>query len=252
MVSPEIVTMYSSGLTIYGLYVALPEAINHVFLPQATRMFGDKLPDDDGEKITAFIVRAGRFEAILCLAILGGFTAFGKGFIELWIGIENVNAWYVALLLMIPVTIPMCENLMVTILNATNKRMIRSVILAIMAAINIVLTIVLIPILGYLGAAIGTFLSLTLGHGIMLNIYYHKRFKLKVFSMFKRVYLRLLPCTAIACATTYFLTKWLGKISWIKVSVVGIIYICIYGALVYILYLNDYEKKTLRHMIHLK
>jgi len=243
MVSPEIVTMYSSGLTVYGLYVSLPEAVNQVFLPQATRDFGERL-EEDGIALTDFVVRIGRYEAILCIAILSGFLFIGRDFVQLWIGQENMGAWGVALLLMIPVTIPMCQNVMVTVLNARNKRLFRSVILAAVALLNIAVTIALIPRLGYIGAAVGTFLSILLGHGIMLNVYYHKAFHLRIFDMFKRVYGRSIPCGAAAYGLSCGLTFWIGGVSWAKLILKGCIFGGIYLLLIFRFFLTEKEKET--------
>lgn len=249
MVSPEIVTMYSSGLTIYGLYVTLPDAINHVFLPQATRLFGEKLPNDNGYAITNFVSRIGRYEAIICLGILGAFFSFGKDFVYLWIGTDNIGTWSVALLLIIPVTIPMCENLMVTILNACNKRMFRSVVLACVAVFNIITTIILIPKLGYIGAAIGTFLSILIGHGIVLNIYYYRTFNLKVFTMLKTVYLKLIPCCVLPCVVSYLMSLLVKQVSWLSFIIKGIVFIVIYLLSVSIIYLSKEEKDKVVHLI---
>jgi O-antigen/teichoic acid export membrane protein len=249
MVSPEIVTMYSSGLTIYGLYVTLPDAINHVFLPQATRLFGEKLPNDNGYTITNFVSRIGRYEAIICLGILGAFFSFGKEFVYLWIGNDNIGAWSVALLLIIPVTIPMCENLMVTVLNACNKRMFRSVVLACVAVFNIITTIILIPKLGYIGAAIGTFLSILIGHGIVLNIYYNKAFNLRVILMLKTVYLKLIPCCVLPCIVLYIMSLFINQISWLIFIIKGFIFLALYLLSVYIFYLSKEEKGKIVQLI---
>lgn len=242
MVSPEVVTMYSSGLTIYGLYVTLPDAVSNVFLPQATRLFGEKMPNDNGTSLTSFVSRIGRYEAIICLGILGAFFAFGRDFVCLWIGNENIGAWTVAMLLIVPVTIPMCENLMVTVLNACNKRMFRSIVLACVAVFNIITTVILIPRFGYIGAAIGTFLSIVIGHGVVLNIYYSKVFNLRVFHMFRTVYLKLIPCCILACASSFLFSLFCGQVSWILFVIKGILFVVIYLTLVYFIYLTGSEK----------
>lgn len=249
MVSPEIVTMYSSGLTIYGFYVTMPDAINHVFLPQATRMFGEKLPDDDGRSLTNFVSRIGRYEAILCLGIMGAFISFGKDFVLLWVGNENIGAWSVALLLMIPVTIPMCENLMVTVLNACNKRMFRSLVLAGVAVFNVITTILLIPKLGYVGAAIGTFLSILIGHGIILNIYYKKVFKLRILEMLKMVYLKTLPCSVATCLIMFLFSNLFDVITWKGFIIKSVIYMLIYGVLVCVVALTKSERERIKFFV---
>ena len=243
MSSPEVVTMYSSGMTIYGLYVALPQTVANVFLPQATRLFGEKLPDDDGTKLTDFVVRPGRYEAMICMAILIGFTLLGKDFIALWIGNEYSDAWMVALLLMVPFTIPLCENVMITILNAQNKRMFRSVVLFGVAGLNVLLTVFLVGRVGFIGAAIGTCVSVILGHGIVINIYYVKKFKLRLWYMCKALFKGILPCAIavfVLCIPLYFweTSGWIGLAA--KASVFGILY----AGILYRFGLNTEEKSV--------
>ena len=52
---------------------------------------------------------------------LCGYIVLGKEFIRLWLGDGYSFAWIVGLLLMVPTTIPLVQNVCLSILRAQNK-----------------------------------------------------------------------------------------------------------------------------------
>ena len=67
------------------------------------------------------------------------------------------------MMLMGPVTIPLVQNVCLSILDAKLKRLFRSATLVIMAVINVILSIILVRFMGFWGAALGTVISLLVG-----------------------------------------------------------------------------------------
>ena len=98
------------------------------------------------------------------------------------------NAYYVVLMLIIPVTIPLVENAAICILDASMKRIYRSAVLVGMAAINVAISIILIRKIGFWGAALGTVISLVIGHGLLMNMYYQRVFRMEIGRMFKEIF----------------------------------------------------------------
>ncbi len=85
------------------------------------------------------------------------------------------NPTPIALLLIIPVTIPLIQNLGIEIQRARNMHKFRSWVYLFIALGNIAITIPLVKHYGGLGAALGTALALVIGNIFIMNWYYHAR-----------------------------------------------------------------------------
>ena len=243
-----IITMYSSALTIYSLYNSLISVISHFFLPKATRLVNCNA---SGEELTDFVIAPGRFQAVLAVACIFGFALFGKNFISIWIGDKYIDSYWVTLILMIPVTIPLVENAMISVLDASLKRIYRSVTLAIMALINVVVSIFLIRVIGFWGAALGTVISLIVGHGFLMNIYYSKTFQLNISRMFSSIFKGILPAGIVTAVLCIPLAIFLPN------TILGFIVKCVSFVLVYFLFLllfgfNASEKNKIKRIIKWK
>ena len=243
-----IITMYSSALAIYSIYNSLVSVIASFFLPKAARLINQNA---SGEELTDFVISPGRFQAIIAVACILGFALFGQNFISVWIGEKYLDAYWVILMLIIPVTIPLVENTMISVLDAAMKRIYRSITLVIMALLNVVVSIWLVTILGFWGAAIGTVASLIIGHGFLMNIYYKKTFGLQIGRMFYSIFKGILPAgllAAVLCAPiAYFLPNTI-----VLFLVKCASFILLYGVFLLLFGLNSSEKIQIKKMLKIK
>ncbi len=238
----EIITMYSSALTIYSVYNMLISVFSGVYLPQATKLVEQKAT---GEQLTDFVIKPGRIQAMIAVCVVGCFAVSGMDFISIWIGSQYINAYYVALFLMIPVTIPLVESVAIAILDAKLKRVFRSLTLVIMAIGNAVLTLILVRFLGFWGALIGTVISLLLGHGLLMNIYYKKEIGINVARMFREIFsgtlvagfLGVAVCLPLSLLTNGTIVSFLVK---------AVCFVIVYGVSMLIFGLKKEEKKLVR------
>ena len=244
----DVITMYSSALTIYSVYNMLVSVFTGVYLPQATKLVSQGAT---GEQLTSFVIKPGRLQAMIAVCVVCGFAVTGKNFIRIWIGDQYINAYYVALFLMIPVTIPLVESVCISILDAKLKRIYRSVTLVIMAGINMILTLVLVPLLGFWGALLGTVISLLLGHVIMMNLYYYKSLSMNVVRMFKEIFSGTLLNGLIATVITIPLSVVIrNEVSAFFVKAAT--FLTIYGVLTYFRGMNKEEKEMIHSIIKRK
>lgn len=234
----RIITMYSSALAIYSIYNSLISAITFLFLPKATRLVNKNA---SGKELTDFVVKPGRFQAVIAVACICGFALFGQNFINIWIGEKYHEAYWIILMLIIPVTVPLVENAAISILDATLKRIYRSVVLVIMAVINIIISIILIKPLGFWGAAIGTVLSLVIGHIILMNYYYAREFKMEIGRMFLSIFKGILPSGLLASVLCVPVVLFLDNTLFLFI-IKCCLFIVVYALLLWIFGLNDYEK----------
>lgn len=231
------VSIYSVASQFNSIYLAFSTAISGVLLPKVTRMVEKKVSD---EEISNEFIKTGRIQYYIMYLIITGFIIFGKEFIALWAGYDYVDAYYIGLLLMIPVTIPLTQNIGISILQAKNMHKFRSVVLIFTALFNIVLSIPLASRYAGIGSAIGTCISLIVGNIIILNIYYHVKAKINILKYWKNIIkmtlLQLLPTCLILLIIFTFPLYNIYKLTYIPIYV--LIY-CIYS---YYIVMNEYEK----------
>jgi O-antigen/teichoic acid export membrane protein len=154
------VAIYGLGAQLNSYYISLSSAVSSVFIPRVNRMVAN---NSSNQKLTALFTRVGRVQFILLSLISTGFIFFGQPFIEMWAGTEYRETYYITLLLIIPVTIPLIQNLGIEIQKAKNMHQFRSWVYFFIALGNLVLSIPLSKLYGGIGAATGTAISLIIG-----------------------------------------------------------------------------------------
>lgn len=242
----SIITMYSSALSVYSLYNSLISVVTDFFLPDAIKLVNKNA---SGRELTDFVVVRGRLQAIMAIGCIGGFLLFGKTFINIWIGEKYLDAYWVILTLIIPVTIPLIESAAISILDATLKRIYRSAVLAIMALLNLIISIIAIQHFGFWGAAIGTALSLIIGHGLLMNLYYSKTFDMEIGRLFASILHGIIPSGLLALVICLPLS-FHYKVSLFLFCLKCLAFTIVYGIFLWKIGLNDYEKKMFKNIIN--
>lgn len=195
MAGTAVVAVYAIAVQLQMYYMTLSTAISGVFLPKVTAMVARNSPN--GELSNLFI-RTGRIQFMIMAFVLSGFILFGRSFIILWAGPEYEEAYLISLLLMIPLTIPLIQNLGISILQARNQHKFRSLLYIVVATASLAISIPLAKLYGGIGCAIGTAASLTAGNIIAMNIYYHKRIKLDIPRFWKEISSISVPIIVVA------------------------------------------------------
>lgn len=171
------VAIYGVGAQINTLYLQFSSSVSSVFIPKVNRIVAET---GDDKELTKLFTWVGRIQFIIMSLILSGFIFFGKPFISFWAGNGYEEAYIITLLLIIPVTVPLIQNLGIEIQRAKNKHKARSIVYLFIAIANVFISIPLIKRFGPSGAAFGTTLSLTSGNIIFMNWYYHKRLGINI------------------------------------------------------------------------
>lgn len=244
MTSTSVVTVYSVALTLYTCFISLVTALSNMFGPRATKMVANGAT---GEELTDFVIGPGRIQTMVALLGIVGFVILGKDFVEIWMGPGFDDVYKITLILIIPAIIPLIESVTNNILDAMMKRMARSLALLGMCAINLVSSIIFIHFFGYIGAAFGTALSVIVGHGIILNIYLHKKIGINVLRMFKSIFKGILVAALISLALGSLVSLIPGDgIIWFVIK--GGLVVLIYGVAMYVLAMNAQEKGYVKNI----
>lgn len=241
----RIITMYSSALAIYGIYNSLISVVTNYFLPQATKLV---TRNASGKELTDFVIRPGRLQAVIAVACIGGFTLFGRNFITIWIGPKYLDAYWIILMLMIPVTVPLVENAMISVLDASLKRIYRSTVLVVMAVINVIVSIFLVKIMGFWGAALGTVASLIIGHGFLMNIYYAKTFNIEIGRMFASIFKGILLAGLFAVVSCLPLAMFVPN-TLLLFILKCVSFLVVYAAFLWLFGLNKSEKVAVKGVV---
>ena len=132
------VAIYSVGGQINSMYLQFSTSVSNVFVPQVNRVVAESGSDDE---LSHIFIKVGRVQFMIMALILTGFIYFGKPFIRHWAGYGYDDAYYVTLLLIIPVTIPLIQNIGIEIQRAKNKHKARSIVYFVIAVANILISI---------------------------------------------------------------------------------------------------------------
>ena len=233
------VAVYGVGGQINTLYLQFSTSISNVFVPKVNRIVAES---DDNEQLTKLFTKVGRIQFIVLGLILSGFIFLGKPFIDVWAGDVYGASYYVALLLIIPVTVPLVQNLGIEIQRAKNMHKARSIVYLFIAIANVFISIPLIKLMGPAGAALGTAISLCVGNILFMNWYYHARIGMNMFYFWKEI-AKFIPALIAPGIVGILIMRFANVTGLIKLGMFAIIYTGVYGISMYFLGMNAEEKQ---------
>jgi O-antigen/teichoic acid export membrane protein len=229
------------------MYVNFSTAISSVFVPKVHRIVQKNEKTMDIE-LTNLFIKVGRLQFIVIFLILSGFIFFGQYFILKWAGTEYKDAYYIAILLIAPVTIPLIQNIGIEIQRAKNKHQFRSIVYLIMAILNVGISIWFCYLWGAIGCAIGTTISLLIANGLIMNIYYHKKLGINIIEFWKSIF-SILPSLIIPIGLGVILLIYAKYESVLSFLLYIALYTFVYIIFVVFLGLNKEEKAFLTRII---
>ena len=231
--------VYAVAMKVNDLVLAFTTVINRYQLPTITRLV---LVEKDHKKLTSYLGSTSKFVAILYIAIIIGFIFFGKRFVDIYAGQGYEKAYNIVLIVIISAALSRIHGCGSDVLKAKNLHGFYTTIVFATAIVNILLTIVLIPKLGILGAAIGTAISVILGNTIAYYWCLYIKADINIREVFKQTFKGFMPViltiSCICIILNYLINDNLFNY---------IIKLCIFGALYLILiykYVLDNETKN--------
>lgn len=239
------VAVYSVGGQLRQMFSSFPNAIRSVFQPQMYKMVADNKDDDT---ISKFFYKVGRIQSLVLIPILIGFICLGKQFIVLWTGTEYQEAYFVALCVMIPISVPHIQDIGIDLQRAKKKHQARSIVYACIAVLNVVLTIPLVKDCGIVGAAFATGVSLLLGQGLFMNFYYSKVLNVNIKYFWIKIVKIWIPHILIG-VLFYIICQFFEINTWLKLVALAMFYCIIYVFVVYMCQLNDIEKTVIKSYV---
>lgn len=237
------VAIYAVGSTINSMFTRFSTSVSNVFAPRVNQLVANNEENMD-EQLSLLFIKIGRLQWFILTLVLTGFIFFGQYFIELWVGNEYKNSYWICLLLMSPAMIPLIQNIGIEIQRAKNKHQFRSIVYLIMSFINVGVSIIFANIWGEIGAALGTTISLLLANGLIMNIYYHKKLGINITAFWKSI-MKTIPGLIIPIIFGCLLMKYYHFSGVINYILFVTVYIVIYCVSIYVFSFNEDEKEII-------
>lgn len=236
------VTVFSLAATLESYVYSFADAINGMFLPKISRILQKETAK---EELSSLMIRVGRFHVFTIGLLFLGFLCVGQHFVFLWMGEGYELVYWGGLLLIFPSLIDVPQQVARTALLAKDIVKPQAIIYVGMAVANIVLSLLLIPTVGILGAAVSICFSYLL-RTAAFNLLYRKHLGISLKTYFFRTYLRWLPAAAGTTAAGLALDRFLPIGGWWGL-LIKIIAICaVYAVLCFAIVFTKEERNTIK------
>lgn len=239
------VAIYTVGHSVFSYYHSFSSAIANVFGPYIHRIANSTKDKAILRKeFTEVFVKVARIQFLILTLICSGFIFFGRKFIELWVGSDFDRAYYVAVILLVSVTVPYTQNIGIEIQRSQVLHRFRSIAYSIMAIFNFTISVYLCQFLGAIGCTIGTAVSWLFANVIMMNTYYHKKCNIDIWAYWKNIIkicrgLIIPVLVGVAYKRLFDCTK---TMFW---AIGIVVYTVVYCCSMWMFSLNEYEKNMI-------
>lgn len=245
ILSPESVSLYSVALYIYSIFASLTNVASAMYVPTVTQKMGQGIA---GRDLARELIAPCRLTALLGGLVLFGFVALGGQFVEILYGRDYLSVWPIAVILMVPAYVDAVVDVMVHVLNAMNKRMVRSVVLVLTTAVNIVLTVICLKRWGVFGAAVVTAFCTLIGPIVIMNLYYKKVVKMPMLWLFRQAFRGILVYLLLGCGAALGVGCLIENI-YLSFLIGGIVFVTIALGGYCLLGMNEEEKKRIKQLL---
>lgn len=235
------VAVYGIAGQLNSLYLSFSTSVSNVFVPRVNRLVAES---NDNKVLTDLFTRVGRIQFIILSLVVSGLIIFGRYFINIWAGTDYEEAYRISLLLIVPVTIPLIQNLGIEIQRAKNLHKYRSIVYFIIAVLNVIVSIPLAKLYGGTGAAIGTAASLLLGNGLIMNIMYQKLIGLDIIYFWKQI-LKFIPALIAPAICGFLIMKYVTFSNIILFAALILAYTSVYCISMWLIGMDESEKKLI-------
>lgn len=238
------VSIYSIASIFNDVYMNLSSSISGVLFPKINILVVEK----NFSELSNLFIKIGRIQYLLLGLISTGFVVFGKEFIYLWLGDGYKETYYLTLLTLLPLTIPLIQNTGIAIMQARNLHKFRSKLYFLLSLFNIFLSILLLGNQKIFGCAIATSISIIIGPVILMNIYYQKRIDINIVLFWKNILNMTIPMIVVFIFGI-LMNKIILYYSFKNFIFKGSVYTLFYLILMYFMGMNTEEKNEVKKLL---
>lgn len=234
------VAIYALAINIVIYYQQFSLGISGVFMPKISQMVAEGATN---ENLTDLMIRVGRVQLFILGLVLAGFIVLGKPFVLLWAGPDYHEAFLVALVIFIPLTIPMIQTIASVIIQVKDMQSFKAKTYLIMSGFNIVFSIILGRIYGAIGVGVSTAISIIVFQIVVMNLFYKFSLGLNIGRFFSKVFSNTLLVIIITIAFG-FATKLIPGKGWGLFLIQAVLISCFYTGLMINFGFNKDEKEA--------
>jgi len=233
---PSAVTLYSYALMIFTVFNQVGCSLSDMMIP----MMNDELENDATNKqAEEKIISIGRLQSIVTGLILFGFILLGKPFISLWIGEQYQDVYIYCIILLVSCYFSLCLTPCHAFLKAKGKLKARTIIIAIGALFNFVITFVGVYFNNMYFAAIGTGASSLIFETFIMCFIYKKE-GLNIKRILSNIFVA--PILSLGAATIILLPLALNiSLTWLQLILAGFAFLIVSGLFVVLFVLRPKE-----------
>ena len=239
------VAVYGTANIIVTQFRGLSSVIHGIFLPRITKLVAT---ENKIHVINKLFLDISKIQFLIVFVIYSGFFVYGKEFVILWAGMEYIDAYYMAMITMTALLIPLTQSIGISILRAYNRQKFRAILYIIMAISNVCVSIpAAYKYQGY-GCAAVTAFFLVVGNTIIMNVYYQTKINLDMLSWWEQ-FLKLLIPVIIAVLLGMIGKRFVivNNISSLAISIIG--FSCVYFFMFFVLGFNSIERKNILQIL---
>ncbi len=248
LAKPTEIVFYSISTTFVIYFQLISLTLSGFFLPRISVMVHAGSSSKD---YTDLLIKVGRFQLSMLGLFLIGFIFLGKPFIVLWLGNEFQNVYYIILIIIIPLTMPMIQTTSEDILKAKNLQAFKTLLYIVMVFFNAFLSIYLYTFLGSIAIAISTSFSIIIFQCLIMNIYYSKKLGINILRFFKEVSKGILVSFLITIIFSLF-TLLFPTNTFVAFIIKAFLITSVYFVCFLLLGLNGFEKATIKSLFKFK
>lgn len=247
MFSTAVVAVYSVGAQIYMIYMQFGTQIAGVFYPRVSVLYQE---ENGLQKVSDLFIRVGRATFFVILLVLSGFIIFGREFLLVWVGEGYEAAYWVAIIVMLPFSVDLAQNLGLCILQVKGQYGFRAKIYLLSALLNIITTVLFARRIGITGAALSTGISMFLTSGLIMNWFFQKRVGLNMIKFWKTT-IGIISLAVLLTGAACFIKGmiWHDPVSVIQLGLGILLYTIVYGAVMFLFAADPAERELLQRFL---
>lgn len=233
------ISVYNISHTIYGFIYVFASGLNGLFLPRLSYIENES---NSIEKINNLMTKVGRLQLLLLGLLISGFFVYGKEFLMLWVGEEYNDAYLAGLFLIIPTLIVLTEEIPTTLLYVKGNIKVRAIMYVFATIVCSVVAYFLAPIYGAIGVGAAVCFGILCFDIIGMNIVYKKKMGINIGSFIKDCHLKFMIPLVLCISLGLFLKSTCPIESWFNLGWETLCYSGCYLLIMWLLFMNNYEK----------
>jgi O-antigen/teichoic acid export membrane protein len=253
--SPTLLGIFSGSKQIAIFSIAmLLESYVFMFTSSINGFFTSRIATitsktNDTTEVLALMIKTGRIQLLIVGIIYIGLISVGKDFILLWMGSDFEIAYYIILFMIASGFFTLTQDVANSLMYIKNEIKYRAIFYISSVLVSLVLSVILLPSLGALGAGIAIGVSYFVFHFIAINWVFHKKMNLNIFVFFKEVYGKMGTGLLISLLFSLILNYFVADLTLFNFCLKGSLIVSFYSITMWFLAMNHFEKNLIKNIL---